>query len=226
MEKDWLAGLLEQGRSIESIAREVGRDPSTVAYWVNKHGLVSAHAAKHAARGGMEQSELESMLAAGLSIRAMAARTGTSYSTVRHWLARHGLRTPRAQRLADTADARRDGAEAVAAICAVHGPVMLIRRGSDGFRCPECRREAVSGRRRRVKRLLVKEAGGACTVCGYERSVAALHFRHADPAAKAFAVSRHGVTRSLTAARAEATKCVLLCANCHAEVEAGVTVVR
>jgi IS30 family transposase len=31
MEKDWLAGLLEQGRSIESIAREVGRDPSTVA---------------------------------------------------------------------------------------------------------------------------------------------------------------------------------------------------
>ena len=58
------------------------------------------------------------------------------------------------------------------------------------------------------------------------RSVAALHFHHVDPAAKAFTVSRHGVTRSLTAARAEATKCILLCANCHAEVEAGVTVVR
>jgi hypothetical protein len=30
-----------------------------------------------------------------------------------------------------------------------------------------------------------------------------------------------GVTRSRAEARAEARKCVLLCANCHAEVEAG-----
>jgi hypothetical protein len=29
------------------------------------------------------------------------------------------------------------------------------------------------------------------------------------------------VTRALDAARAEARKCVLLCSNCHAEVEAG-----
>jgi hypothetical protein len=38
---------------------------------------------------------------------------------------------------------------------------------------------------------------------------------------KSFALSRDGVTRSLAAARAEARKCVLLCSNCHAEVEAG-----
>jgi hypothetical protein len=30
------------------------------------------------------------------------------------------------------------------------------------------------------------------------------------------------VTRSLADAREEAKKCVLLCSNCHAEVEAGV----
>jgi hypothetical protein len=29
-----------------------------------------------------------------------------------------------------------------------------------------------------------------------------------------------GITRSLARLRAEAAKCVLLCANCHAEVEA------
>ena len=38
MDAGWLAEQLEAGRSIESIAREAGRDPSTVAYWVNKHG--------------------------------------------------------------------------------------------------------------------------------------------------------------------------------------------
>jgi hypothetical protein len=32
MERDWLAAQLEAGRSIESIAREVEKNPSTVAY--------------------------------------------------------------------------------------------------------------------------------------------------------------------------------------------------
>jgi cytochrome c553 len=41
-----------------------------------------------------------------------------------------------------------------------------------------------------------------------------------DPATKAFAVNiRYG--RSLDAYREEAEKCVLLCANCHGEVESG-----
>ena len=46
MDAAWLAEQLEAGRSIESIARETGRDPSTVAYWVNKYGLASAARAK------------------------------------------------------------------------------------------------------------------------------------------------------------------------------------
>ena len=53
MEREWLERELAAGRSIEAIAREVRRDPSTVAYWVNKHGLTSQHAPKHAARGGL-----------------------------------------------------------------------------------------------------------------------------------------------------------------------------
>ena len=52
MDAHWLASQLGSGRSIESIAREVGRSPSAVAYWVTKHGLTSAHAPRHAARGG------------------------------------------------------------------------------------------------------------------------------------------------------------------------------
>jgi hypothetical protein len=49
---------------------------------------------------------------------------------------------------------------------------------------------------------------------------AALQFHHVDPSTKAFTV-RDGDTRSLARMRDEASKCVLLCANCHAEVEAG-----
>ena len=65
------------------------------------------------------------------------------------------------------------------------------------------------------------EAGGRCELCGYDRCLAALQFHHVDPATKRFALSQEGVSRSLSTARAEAAKCVLLCANCHAEVESG-----
>jgi transposase len=221
MQADWLRSRLEAGRSIESVAREAGKHPSTVAYWVKKHGLESSHVAKHAPRGGLEREALEALLAEGLSIRGMAERLGLSYTTVRHWLDRHGLSTPRARRLAETAPARAAGAETTEARCPVHGVTLFVRRGADGFRCRLCRSGAVDRRRKQVKRILVAEAGGACALCGYDRSMAGLHFHHREPGGKSFGLASRGVTVSLAAARAEAAKCVLLCSNCHAEVEAG-----
>jgi transposase len=221
MDRETLAEWLAEGRSIESIARETGKAASTVAYWVNKHGLRSQHAKQHASRGGVEREQLEALVAEGMSIRAMAERLGVSYTTVRHWLARFELTTPRGRRLAETAPARAEGAETTEANCPVHGLTTFVRRGADGFRCRLCRSGAVHRRRREVKRILVAEAGGACVLCGYDRGLSGLHFHHVDPREKAFALSRQGATRSLAAARAEAAKCVLLCSNCHAEVEAG-----
>jgi transposase len=222
MEAPWLASQLEAGRSIESIARETGRSPSTVAYWVNKHGLTSQHAARHRARGGLTREQLEPLVAAGLPIRSMAEQLGVSYSTVRHWLAHHGLVTERGRRLAGTREMREAGIESGIADCPVHGPSRHVRRKDGGVRCLACRSDAVTERRRRVKALLVAEAGGCCVVCGYSHNPGALHFHHVDPASKAFALGDTGVTRSLAKARAEAAKCVLLCATCHAEVELGV----
>jgi hypothetical protein len=101
--------------------------------------------------------------------------------------------------------------------------VEFVQRGDTGsWRCIPCRSEAVTDRRRRVKAILVAEAGGACVVCGYDRCLAALQFHHLRPEEKRFSLGDKGLARSLEKARAEARKCVLLCANCHAEVEAGV----
>ena len=111
------------------------------------------------------------------------------------------------------------------AVCPGHGTTAFRRRAEGGWRCLKCRAEAVVARRRTVKATLVLDAGGACALCGYARSVAALQFHHVDAATKNFQLGRHGVTRSLSAARAEAAKCILLCANCHAEVEAGVATI-
>jgi transposase len=223
VEREWLTSRLEAGRSIESIAREVGRSPSTVAYWVNKYGLTSAHAAKHTAKGGIDRKALEPLVAAGMSGREIASRLGVSQATVRHWLLKHGLETQRATRRRLTgALAAAVGVTDAMAHCPRHGTTTFRRRADSGWRCLECRVEAVTARRRAVKSTLVEEAGGACVLCGYSRSAAALQFHHLDPADKTFHISQGGIARSVAVARAEAAKCVLLCANCHAEVEAGV----
>lgn len=106
--------------------------------------------------------------------------------------------------------------------CPRHGMTNFRLRRDGHHRCARCASEAVSRRRRRVKQTLVEEAGGRCTLCGYSRYVGALEFHHRDPSTKEFSLAHQGVTRSLAKARAEAAKCVLLCANCHAEVEAAI----
>ncbi len=57
---------------------------------------------------------------------------------------------------------------------------------------------------------------------GYVRHIGALQFHHRPGETKQFGVADRGLTRSLQAVRAEAAKCVLLCTNCHSEVEAGI----
>jgi hypothetical protein len=67
---------------------------------------------------------------------------------------------------------------------------------------------------------LVEEAGGSCVVCGYDRCVINLTFHHVDPSTKSFSMSMR-TGKSLAAFREEAKKCILVCANCHGEIEAG-----
>jgi ferredoxin len=49
----------------------------------------------------------------------------------------------------------------------------------------------------------------------------ALHFHHVDPTEKRIEINAKGIALSLQTLRNEAKKCVLLCSNCHAEIEDG-----
>lgn len=93
-------------------------------------------------------------------------------------------------------------------------------RGERRWRCKRCVGEAVTRRLQKVKRILVEEAGGCCAVCGYKRCIVNLHFHHVDRARKSFGISvANG--KSIAAYREELKKCVLVCANCHGEIETG-----
>lgn len=77
----------------------------------------------------------------------------------------------------------------------------------------------VSDRRRKIKLILIEYLGGKCVLCGYNKCVWALDFHHIDPNTKSFSIS--STVKSIDTLKKEADKCVLLCANCHREVEAG-----
>jgi 5-methylcytosine-specific restriction endonuclease McrA len=213
---------IDEGLSLEEMGRGAGRHPSTVSYWLRKHGLAAVGAETHAARGALDRDELATYLRAGFSIRDMAEATNRSITTVRHWLRRYGLQTYRGELRAASNEARSNGLTRPTLRCDKHGLTAFGQRTDDpAYRCLRCRSEAVTERRRRMKAKLVEEAGGGCAVCGYDRHLGALQFHHVDPAEKRFTIAGVGVSLSLERARREIRKCVLLCANCHAEVEAG-----
>lgn len=107
------------------------------------------------------------------------------------------------------------------AMCSKHGQVEFVREVNGRYRCKPCRNEAVSKRRRVVKCKLVNMLGGKCQICGYCRCQEALQFHHVDPSAKMFCIS-HNPCKAWARVVKEASQCVLLCANCHAEVENGI----
>jgi transposase len=222
MERAELERYLDRGLSLAEIGELVGRDPTTVSYWLRKYGLKAVNHDRHAARGGLTKEQLEPLVARGSSLRAIASELEVSVATVRHWVRRYELTTRRMSRLEETREARATGRRSVRAHCKRHGLTDFRVSSGGGFRCAKCNSDAVSARRRRVKAILVEEAGGHCVICGYDRYPGALHFHHTEPGEKAFILSRRGHTRSLAEARDEARKCVLLCSNCHAEVEGGI----
>ncbi len=68
--------------------------------------------------------------------------------------------------------------------------------------------KAVAKRRRKIKTLSIEYKGGRCQICGYNKD---------------FGIGDKGYTRSWAKVKTELDKYILLCANCHREVGAGIT---
>jgi len=65
---------------------------------------------------------------------------------------------------------------------------------------------------------LVEAFGGRCSVCGYDRNLAALTFHHIG-SDKDFKLDMRSLSnRTLEVVLTEAEKCILVCQNCHAEL--------
>ena len=105
--------------------------------------------------------------------------------------------------------------------CKKHGLTQFFTRSDGKGRCKKCASEAVMKCRKTAKQKLVELFGGCCKKCGYNRCQEALQFHHLDPKTKSFTIAHKGKCRDWQVMVAEAEKCILLCANCHAEAHCG-----
>ena len=83
--------------------------------------------------------------------------------------------------------------------------------------------KAVAKRRKKIKALSIEYKGGKCQICSYDKYQGALDLHHVNPKEKDFGIADKGYTRSWEKVKVELDKCILVCATCHREVEAGIT---
>ncbi len=96
------------------------------------------------------------------------------------------------------------------------------RRASDNKFASDARYNAARVERMRAfKHGFLTAQGGCCTVCSGSFPLEVYDFHHIDPSTKEETVNHFIFRGQWALAEAEASKCVLVCANCHRMVHSG-----
>lgn len=77
--------------------------------------------------------------------------------------------------------------------------------------------DAITAKRRAIKKALINMKGGKCSICGYNRCIQALEFHHLDPTKKEIGLSKN-LSTDFQKLKKQVEKCILVCANCHREI--------
>jgi len=83
--------------------------------------------------------------------------------------------------------------------------------------------EYVKNWRKNTKLRIIEAMGDKCQCCGYSTCYQAMELHHLDPSKKELSFGKVIANpKKWSAIVTELRKCVLLCANCHREVHAGI----
>ena len=83
--------------------------------------------------------------------------------------------------------------------------------------CKKCNNKDKHSLLKRRKIEIIQKFGNKCSICGYNKNIAALEFHHIDPNEKEFHFG-NAKTTNLDKLLLEMDKCILVCANCHREI--------
>lgn len=93
--------------------------------------------------------------------------------------------------------------------------------------CYDCMPETSEKRtgaetRKLIKQWAIEYKNNKCQCCGYDKCNEALEFHHLNPQEKDFNISDHDIKLNWNEIKKELDKCILVCANCHREIHAGI----
>jgi len=163
----------------------------------------------------MKKEILLKLVEKGFSTRELAKELNTSQTNIRHWLNKFGLKTKSRLNYFELG-------EKFCPYCNLTKPledfyINKSRLKPHGY-CKDCNRLNVIKRQRRIKEEAVTYKGGKCSTCGYSKYLGALEFHHLDPKLKDSDLFSKKCKNFDDKMKAELDKCILLCANCHAEI--------
>lgn len=151
----------------------------------------------------MEREELQKLIDKNLSIRGICKELNKSYSAVRHWLKKYGLKTN--HKPFNTKYYTEEEKE-----------LIRVKRNK---KTTTCNRKRAKERKQQIIETMFN---GKCMACGYNHCFQALEFHHKNPDEKSFELNIAKLGQlSMETINDEVSKCVLLCANCHREAHYG-----
>lgn len=159
----------------------------------------------------MEKNYLQELINEGLSIRKIAEKIKKSESCVKYWLKKNGLKTK-------AFTIKKD--DFICSRCykqCKEDDFYKNKRKRHTY-CKPCYNICVVDRQKLNKEKAVEYKGGCCEKCGYNKYIGALQFHHIDPKEKDPNWERFKNRKFDDKFKNELNKCMLLCANCHAEI--------
>jgi len=91
----------------------------------------------------------------------------------------------------------------------------IFHQAGRNLECSTCRIKVI---RETNKLKAVEYKGGQCSKCGYKKCLKALEFHHIDQMTKELGLSDNW-GNSFEKIKIELDKCILLCSNCHREIQ-------
>lgn len=172
----------------------------------------------------MKYDELKDCLDKNLSIREISKKSKKSFTSIRYWMKKHGLKAnfKSFKDGHDYSDKQKIiGDTRYCPTCKNYkkfDEFYTRRKNQCSGWCRSCVSHQTIERGRKLKNECVKYKGGKCQKCGYNKCQAALDFHHINPNEKNFSIcKKYGCRKFNDTIKKELDKCILLCANCHRE---------
>lgn len=177
----------------------------------------------------MNKEILEEFIIKGLSTWQISKECGKGQTTVRHWLKKYKLNTNHNKcGEKDIDDKRYNQTHRECIKCNQILEINNFYKKAgilfDSTYCKICTNNQTTIRMVNFKKKCLEYKGQKCVECGYSKYYGALEFHHIDPRKKDFSISQMKSYSFDNIVKEELDKCVLLCANCHREVESGIII--